>query len=665
MLRPLLLIGLGGSGGKTLRAIKQLLHQNLETSGYSGGIPEAWQFLQIDTTYTQEDLGFPAPMLAQQEFYSIVPVGIHRDELLSAIESSSTQGELQGFLAGWGIPSRVVHINQSHSGKRADLRQAGIPSLATTAKAIAHSVAMMLGPNAQTELGEVSHVLNVGLPENQPQVFIFTSIGSPSGSGLLVDIAELLKSTTTASWPQEAVSFLYTPDVFSSVPGGNRRMIPVNALGAMNELIASRFVGLSARSEELYSKFGVLPRSNFENEYGCHTNLLVGARNVSNNLKTQTMDEIILKFGALFGKAILEGEIPNFVEQQIASVREQSSSATDNSGLTAKKIEIVRFGGWIYENLPPIWTFAPLAESILEQVAISVNSEAAWAQFGEGRRSRPLVEAIPFATEMRRSIITGWFVARLFGLIEIDFDKKLKQDNVSKTRPISDEVAAFLHGQGLTVEEKDRQKEVAVQSSASTYMAGRTARIWNPTLQVPGWSIFPIPLLPTHQKDERKQWVLPQLLLSAGIALAEFGKSGNPDSIAGYRLLKYIGREVTTSVGNHDCWDGDGAGDMLPTGLRGQSTLLQDWVRSHVRPLDGPELTRSLQGNLESQESRMQAILKTIDETRNHYRSAWKELGDVRWQDLPETWELQDDIDLALAFIYQYVEQLKETAKEN
>ena len=658
MLRPLLLIGLGGSGGKSLRAIKQVLHQNLEASGYSGGIPEAWQFLQIDATYTQGDTGFPAPMLAAQEFYSIVPYGLHRDELLTAIESSSTQGELQGFLAGWGIPSRVVHINQSPSEKRADARQAGIPSLATTAKAIAHSLARMLGPNAQTELGEVSDVLNVGLPENQPQVFIFTSIGSTSGSGLLVDIAELLKSLTTSSWAQEAVSFLYTPDVFSSVPGGMDRTIPANALGAMNELIASRFVGLSARSEELYSKFGVLPRSYFENEYGCHTNILVGAVNVSNNLKTQTMDEIILKFGALFGKAILEGEIPNFVEQQIASVREQSSSATDNSGLTAKKREHAHFGESKNWDLPPMWTFAPLTESILRKVAMSVNSEDLWAQFREGRRSRPLVEAIPFETEMRRSIITGWFVARFFGLIKIDFDKKLQHDNFSKTRPIRDEVAAFLHGQGLTVEEKDRQKEVTVQSSASIYMAVRTARIWNPTLQVPGWSIFPTPLLPTHQMDERKQWVLPQLLLSAGIALAEFGKSGNPDSIAGYRLLKYIGREVTTSVGNHDCWDGDGAGDMLPTGLRGKSTLLQDWVRSDVRPLDGPELTRSLQGNLESQESRMQAILRTIDETRNSYQSVWKELEDVRWQDLPETWELKDEIDLALTSIYEYVEQL-------
>lgn len=657
MLRPLLLIGLGGSGGKTLRAIKQLLQQNLEASGYSGGIPEAWQFLQIDTTYTQGDSGFPAPMLAAQEFYSVVPHGIHRDDLLSAIENATPQDKRQSILAGWGVPSKPIPINTSPSQKRADARQAGIPRLSATLQAIARSEARIKGNNALAELIEVSKVLNFGLPEVTPQVFIFTSIGGSSGSGLLVDIAEVLKAVTSQFSLRETVSFLYTPDVFSSIPRGMSGSIPMNALGAMNELIASRSVYLSKNSHDLYYRFGTPPLIEVGN-LGCHTNILVGATNISNDLKDQTMDEIILKFGTRFGKAVFEGEIPNFIGQQIASVREQSSSDTDNSGLNTKELDIGLSRGSKNWDLPPMWTFAPLTESILEQVAISRNHAGTWDHFWSGRRSRPLVEAIPFATEMRRSIITGWFVARFFGLIEIDFDNKLQQDSALKSRPISDEVAAFLHGQGLTVEEKDRQREETVQSSASIYMAGRTARIWNPTLQVPGWSTFPSPLLPTHQVDERNQWVLPQLLVSAGIALAEFGKTGDPDSIAGYRLLKYLGREVTTSFANQDSWDDDGAGDMLPTGLRGKSTLIQDWVKSNIRPVDGPELNGPLQGNLESQESRMQALLKTINETRNFYQSVWKDLEDARWQDTPETWEIKDDIDLALTSINEYVERL-------
>jgi hypothetical protein len=94
---------------------------------------------------------------------------------------------------------------------------------------------------------------------------------------------------------------------------------------------------------------------------------------------------------------------------------------------------------------------------------------------------------------------------------------------------------------------------------------------------------------------------------------------------------------------------------MLPTGVRGKSTLMQDWVKSNIRPVDDPELKGPLKGNLESQESRVQAILKTINETRNFYQSVWKDLEDARWQETPETWEIKDDIDLALTSIYDYV----------
>ncbi len=59
MLRPHLIIGLGGSGGKTIRAMKQAITRRIAGAGYEGGIPDAWQFLQIDTTYDGVD--FPAP----------------------------------------------------------------------------------------------------------------------------------------------------------------------------------------------------------------------------------------------------------------------------------------------------------------------------------------------------------------------------------------------------------------------------------------------------------------------------------------------------------------------------------------------------------------------------------------------------------------------------
>jgi len=73
MLTPLLIIGLGGSGGKTIRAMKQTLSRKLESAHYTDGLPAAWQFLQIDTTIDGVD--YPAPMLPADEVHSVVPPG--------------------------------------------------------------------------------------------------------------------------------------------------------------------------------------------------------------------------------------------------------------------------------------------------------------------------------------------------------------------------------------------------------------------------------------------------------------------------------------------------------------------------------------------------------------------------------------------------------------
>jgi hypothetical protein len=267
----------------------------------------------------------------------------------------------------------------------------------------------------------------------------------------------------------------------------------------------------------------------------------------------------------------------------------------------------------------PAWAFASLTEPILEQVAQSKNMVQTWEQFWDGRRTRPLTEAIPFETEMRRSIITGWFVARLFGM--------------GKVRQLQ---------------------------------TGLTAQIWNPTLETPDWSSFPSPLLPTRGGDsKRDSWVLPQLLMSAGIALAEFGKSGNPEHINGYRLLKYLGREVTTSFKNRDHWDANGSGDLLPTGERSQSNYLKNWVESGKLPKESGELLKVLQASLALTPDRAEALIKTVQLLSTEYKNIWSEMSSRAWHDLPETWELKEDIDLALSDIAQYVSELKNSTSRN
>ena len=271
------------------------------------------------------------------------------------------------------------------------------------------------------------------------------------------------------------------------------------------------------------------------------------------------------------------------------------------------------------QNPLPVWAFASLTEPILEEVARSKNQTQTWVQFWDGRRSRPLVEAVPFETEIRRSIITGWFLAGFFGLRKIE-----------------------------------------------NLQVGRSLKIWNPTLETPEWSTFPSPLLNSHPEGmNRDSWLLPQLLMSAGIALANFGKTGNPEFINGYRLLKYLGREVTTSFSGRDQWDGNGLGDMLPSGERSQSSYLKNWVELGDLPSKSHSLNPLLYDFLIDNPDRSEALITAIEKIRSQYTEIWVSLSDSPWHSLPETWELREDIDLALSDISEYVRNLQDSAAKN
>lgn len=1152
MLRPLLIIGVGGSGGKTIRAMKQALTRKLEAARYEGGIPAAWQFLQIDTTI--DGISFPAPMLRADEYHCVVKSGQTLRDITNKVENLGTPLETQKMLAGWSTSVSPIAINYGAGQIRAIGRLALVADAAATLKAIQNAIAKMSSPTALGEFGEVAKVLG-GTPYPEPQAFIVSSFAGGSGAGMFLDVAELLKRATSQIWAENVISFLYTPEVFSSI-GAAGRGVAMNSLGVMNELIASKWVGLSEQSELLYSKLGLAPGNSVgKRGYGCKSNFLISPRNdrgvdirfgpsdvgmdqvflnvgedlaaaisddeisdflyfnafisvsgyrpavdvsglapesvngdsptlaaagigfgqmnlgadrivdyvadamtraqiekllwpeldpmilkqgvspselvheksnrvwpnflidsgldqrgsqnqitdalfpdqlqdrikqyvdglikknvtpnpvpiatftravwsewenefdafleilksemssksqvwvpeiqekirnlvahelaqngyavltnlserleielrehvipelmrdhsefanalssfdrrvfevrvveladgltgvstqngpflgnlssslsrvlefhvnsyvsnlaaslvedmlsffieplknrlvdsrmslnvqvrqpttpsgsrnfypefplwgsgtVPNRYKPSALERILIDFSeyestyefyagrdtngappfqqsvsdALIGKKINSLPGAKYEQTLITVINRWTTSVRDAQGpmgsavskadwtlhtdiaelcennrrwlripdssfgrftdmsircfvstafaeslqvLQAREAKFVQefiaminvasplvllnhkasahivsagYGGSAFgimlksSKIPfamssnvgqacvsilqqygfnpsnayfestwfdagsdassmsavathmdslPAWAFASLTEPILEEVTRSENSAQTWAHFWNGRRSRPLVECIPFETEMRRSIITGWFISRFFGM------------NVVEGVP-----------------------------------AGRTVKVWNPTLQIPGWSTFPKPLLPTHAGDESQQWLLPQLLVSAGIALAEFGHSGDPEYIYGYRLLKYMGREVTTTLDGRDQWDGRGSGDVLPTGAISQSTYIKDWVITGRKPDNSLEVLRLLQSELGKDPDRRAALISTVEKVRAEYVAMWQRIETFAWNELPETWELKEDIDLALSDIIEYVKALHE-----
>jgi hypothetical protein len=138
MLRPLLIIGVGGSGGKTIRSMIQSLERKFVSAGYDGPIPSAWQFLQIDTT--RDGQSFPAPMLDRDSFHQVVAEGEDFAQMLRSITDKGDVSEQQKMLSGWGVPHAAVSIAMGAGQTRAIGRQAGVADSMGILRAIQNSI---------------------------------------------------------------------------------------------------------------------------------------------------------------------------------------------------------------------------------------------------------------------------------------------------------------------------------------------------------------------------------------------------------------------------------------------------------------------------------------------------------------------------------------------
>jgi|LauGreSBDMM110SN_4_FD.fasta_scaffold03818_3 hypothetical protein len=602
MLRPILFIGLGGAGGKTLRAIKQKLQQDLITKGNSAGIPTAWQFLHIDTPTVQDGAAFPAPMLLASEYYSVTRQGMTFQDIVNRVENLGPLAETQKMLAGWSTEFVPVQINCGAAQIRAVGRLALVADLRNTYDVIQKAISKMLSPVALPEIQGLASTLGIKMEETTPQVFIISSLGGGSGSGMFTDIAELVKRATNDSWGSQSVSLLYTPHVFRVLAhmGG---AIPMNSLGAMNELIAGEGTGISFSTDLLYKKCGIpLSRDDSETSFGSRSNILVGS-------ELGEMDDIIFDLGTTFAEAIVQDETSQFLLNVISTHNAQSKINSDDAGLATGLLSFDDDFLPAPEKLFPLWTNPFLTDSMRNKMEQSKLNVQTWDHFWEGRRARPLIESIPLDAETRRSMIAGWFIAPLFGM------RKLENGR-----------------------------------------SGRSVKIWNPTLGVPGWSSFPDPLLPTHPADKSKQlWMLPQLLLSTGLALVEFGLTGDPTRIEGYRQLNHLGSEVNTAAGRVH-WDSD-RGARVSWKQFEEPKYLSDWIQSEVRPANELELSKSLAEVHGTPVDRAQALYASMERIRENYAQLWKEFEDKPWHEMPETWELREEIDLALKDIGDYAKK--------
>jgi len=285
MLRPFLVIGVGGSGGKTVRAVRQALQFRLDQAGWSGPLPEGWQFLHIDSPTAQDGMEFPAPLMPQENYLSLVPNGVNystvHDEIVSKIPNAFAK-DVRRTLPS---PSEVkVPIHLGAGAYRAVGRTISAAALDDIHEKVKSMVSKMTSPNANSQLKELTAQMGQPIVEGvSPTVIVVSSVAGGSGAGMFMDVAEATKAAIgPKQWVHQVFSLLYAPDVFEELGDAKMRAMAPNALGAVAELVSGFWRGAPTEATlAIYSRFGITVPNDALYSLGPNFNYIVGRRNGS------------------------------------------------------------------------------------------------------------------------------------------------------------------------------------------------------------------------------------------------------------------------------------------------------------------------------------------------------------------------------------------------
>ena len=271
-------VGLGGSGGKTLRFLMEQLSAELASLGWTDSqLPRCWEFVHIDVPAAPDGLGPGLPPAVPDLGGTYIPVSTPNDDyavLDAALQRSLVNqpaGNQLRQLARWRPqPSSVDAITHGAGQLRAvgrllTLARAGMiyERLVPVAERLNQNAADRdLGRLAGTlaRPGEAEAVKNTS--SQGTILLVVSSLAGGTGASMTLDVCNLLHAVASQvpNFPQESLAFLYTPDVFTELDDMSRGGVNANALGTVSELMSAMAGRQQPWTPEEWAVYGGVPR---------------------------------------------------------------------------------------------------------------------------------------------------------------------------------------------------------------------------------------------------------------------------------------------------------------------------------------------------------------------------------------------------------------------
>ena len=291
MLRKVIIVGVGGSGGKTLRVMKASLLRQLRKYNWEGNeLPRCWQMLWVDTVTVQQSEGFSAPLLSPDEYLGLAPNDLNYNAMLNKLKNavpatadagapSSAGGAVPEHIVGWAPKDVILKPAAGAGAARAIGRVIALSAMQTLRAALDSKVALLNGTQANNDQATVSSWMGANTDNRQalkPICLVVSSVAGGSGAGMFMDVVQALRSVSPDfASPDGIFTILYTPDVFGTA--GGVQQVPANALAALTEVLAGAWQPVQSVSSNMNTKFGI--NQGQDQGFGPKCNFLVGSGN--------------------------------------------------------------------------------------------------------------------------------------------------------------------------------------------------------------------------------------------------------------------------------------------------------------------------------------------------------------------------------------------------
>lgn len=334
MLSPFLIVGVGGSGGKTLRAVRQKLEMKLGLAGWTEGIPAAWQFLHYDTPVVQDGAEFPAPFLPAESYVGLAAAHASYGNIVTAIEAPLNKDFHDEAMRQIPNPKEVsVPVSKGAGQFRGVGRAVALSRLKQITDAASAAMSKAKAPESLAKLAQLSELFGgdpaAGL-NSQPKLIVISSISGGSGAGQYIDIVDAIKAQFDADspqWARHSYGILYAPDVFDGISGAGG--VASNALAAVSETLNGRWNHMVDDSVvSLFAAQGVsnLPTGQATDSVGVFSPLIVGRQGATTTFAGQ--NDIYQSIASTLGAWMTEEKFQDSISAYFETNRPQQDAMT-------------------------------------------------------------------------------------------------------------------------------------------------------------------------------------------------------------------------------------------------------------------------------------------------------------------------------------------------